>query len=114
MFGFTINGGILQKRGLAANADFCGLEITVQHLSVRFLTLLFSQHSLSGAHTIFRHLFQFSFQAMLSIFSQVCSIPRLFILQEKFMIKSSARKLLKHKYKKFPDSSYELSGFLLS
>lgn len=91
------NGGILQKRSLAANADFCGLEITVQHLSVRFLTLLFSQHSLSGAHTIFRHLFQFSFQAMLSIFSQVCSIPRLFILQEKFMIKSLMQKPKKHK-----------------
>lgn len=97
MFGFTINGGILQKRGLAANADFCGLEITVQHLSVRFLTLLFSQYSLSGAHTIFRHLFQFSFQAMLSIFSQVCSIPRLFILQEKFMIKSLMQNPKKHK-----------------
>lgn len=91
------NGGILQKRSLAANADFCGLEITVQHLSVRFLTLLFSQHSLSGVHTIFRHLFQFSFQAMLSIFSQVCSIPRLFILQEKFMIKSLMQKPKKHK-----------------
>ena len=53
--------------------------------------------SLSGAHTIFRHLFQFSFQAMLSIFSQVCSIPRLFILQEKFMIKSLMQKPKKHK-----------------